>query len=189
MNGNDTKLSKSVTVARYQTLALAGNRKEIARFIQERFEERYFRPVEDSCSKHGFTIMAICCLVIEALESFYQGRADTRHASKQMFRDFFGRVTPLKLFGYDGDWFYQDIRCGILHQAEARGGWRVRRRGSLLDTNTRTINATRFLQELRKAVAAYAQQVEKDDACWKKFQEKMKAVCANCSRSKRVIKR
>jgi len=177
---DNTRLSSSVTVKRYRELQGADDRLALGRFVVERFEERYLRPVEDSPSKHGFTVLAVACLAIEALESFYQGRADTKHASAQMFRDFFGRDTPLKVFAGGNDWFYKDIRCGLLHQAEARGGWLIRRGGPLLDRAARTINATAFLREVRRAVGTYARQLEVDDECWERFQDKMKAVCANC---------
>ena len=178
---HDTKLSSSVTLSRYRELEAAGDRRGLSRFVIERFEERYFRPVENSPSKHGFTSMAIACLAIEALESFYQGRSDTKNCSAQMFRDFFARYPPLQVFGDGGKWFFVDIRCGLLHQAEARGGWHIRRNGPLLDRAARTINATAFLREVRRAVETYAQQLRVDDKCWKLFQQKMKAVCSNCS--------
>jgi hypothetical protein len=152
----------------------------LARFVCERFDERYFNPVENSKSKHGFATLAVACLVIEALESFYQGREDTRGESEKMFRDFFKRDAPLKVLGTGGDWFYRDIRCGILHQAETRGGWRVLRHGPLLDTGARIINATKLLRELRRAVRTYADAVHHDHAVWALFKKKMKAVCGNC---------
>ena len=177
---DDTKLSSSVTVRRYRQLEQVADRHTLGRFVIERFDERYFRPVEDSLSKHGFTALAVACLAIEALESFYQGRADTRGQSKQMFRDFFTRDTPLKVFGGSNDWFFYDIRCGLLHQAEARGGWHIRRSGPLLDSANRRINATAFLRAVRHAVETYAVELEDNEDCWNRFQEKMKAVCANC---------
>ena len=99
-----TKLSSSTTVAQYRTLEAAGDRKAIGQFFVERFDERYFRPIEDSSSKHGFAVLAVACLVIETLESFYQGRPDTKNVSTQMFRDFLARDTPLKVLagGDDG---------------------------------------------------------------------------------------
>lgn len=99
MSAKNTKLSASMTVAHYRALEQAGDRVALGDFIRERFDERYFKPVEDSPSKHGFTLLAVGCLVVETLESFYQGRADTRNASAQMFRDFFARNTPLNVFG------------------------------------------------------------------------------------------
>lgn len=181
MGGKSTRLSSSVTVAQYFILEQAGNREALGRFIQERFNERYFRPVEASQEKHGFTMLAIGCLVIETLESFYQGKANTLGESKKMFNDFFSRDTPFKVFEGNDDWFYGNIRCGILHQAETRGGWRVLQTGPLLDASQKTINAAQFYQELKKAVADYAKQIEFDDSCWQNFQNKMRAICDNCS--------
>ena len=176
-----TKLSSSITVAQYQALEAADDRQPLAEFIRQRFDERYFAPVENSASKNGFAMMAIGCAVIETLESFYQGLADTKGASRRMFRDFFKRKTGLAVFGSDDDWFYGDIRCGILHQSETRGGWRVLRKGPLLDTSAKTINATRFLREMRKAVDGYVLEIQSDDASWANFRKKMAAVCENCS--------
>lgn len=172
-------LSTSVTVERYRILEEQGDRETLAHFIVERFEERYFKPIGDSPSKHGFAILAVCCLVIETLESFYQGRADTKGVSRRMFRAFFQRDTSLTVFNSSDDWFFENIRCGILHQSETRGGWRVWQRGPLLDTKAKTINASRFLRELRKAVLAYSTQLTINDECWSQFKNKMKAVCAN----------
>jgi hypothetical protein len=158
----------------------AADKRALGRFIVERFNERYFRPIEDSPSKHGFTVLAVACLVIETLESFYQGRADTKNVSAEMFRDFFARNTGLKVFAGGKDWFYKDIRCEILHQSETRGGWRVLRKGPLLDAKGKAINATALLRELQRAVEQYAALLERDEMLWKNFQKKMNAVCANC---------
>jgi hypothetical protein len=87
----------------------------------------------------------------------------------------------LKVLGGSADWFYQDVRCGILHQAEVRRGWRVRRTGPLLDIHSRTINATRVLRELRAAVRSYAAELRTNDRLWELFKKKMDAVCANCT--------
>ena len=76
-----TKLSSSTTVARYKKLEAANDREALGQFLVERFDERYFRPIEDSSSKHGFAVLAVACLVIETLESFYQGLPDTRRVS------------------------------------------------------------------------------------------------------------
>src|SRR5262245_41152829 len=117
---DETRLSSSVTVRHYRELVRANNREALSDFIIERFNERYFWPVQTSARKHGFASLAIACLVIETLESFYQGRGDTRSKSSQMFRDFFERKTELRVFADANNWFFRDIRCGILHQAESR---------------------------------------------------------------------
>ena len=182
MSAHNTKLTATVTVEHYQRLEQNNDRKALAEFVRQRFDERYFLPIESMLpqNKHGFMIMAIGCLVIETLESFHQGMATTKRHSSAMFRDFFARNTALNVFGGENDWFYKDIRCGILHQSEARNGWRILRRGQLLDKSTKSINATKFLRELRRAVSAYAKLLQEDEEVWVKFKKKMKAVCKNC---------
>lgn len=177
---DNTKLSSSTTIVRYKKLVASGNRKALALFIVERFNERYFWPIENSSTKHGFASLAVACLIIETLESFYQGFPDTRNCSAQMFRDFFTRDTELKVFAGGNDWFYRDIRCGILHQSESRGGWRVLRIGPLLDKSGKSINATAFLLALKRAVLQYAGKLESEEMVWQNFRTKMKTVCANC---------
>lgn len=174
-------LSSKISISRYLQLENIENRKAIGDFVIQRFEERYFSPIENTPlkHKHGFTILAIACLVIETLESFYQGRPDTIRLSKKMFRDFFNRSTNLVDFIKDGDWFFDEIRCGILHQAETRGGWRIWRKGPLLDKNKKTINATKFLNEIRLEVRRYAEEIQSNDVCWNNLKKKMEAICQN----------
>lgn len=177
---NKTKLTASVSVSDYRKFVETEDREALGRFIVERFDERYFRPVRDSSSKHGFTTMAIACLVIETLESFYQGLPDTKNRSKEMFREFFKRNPALSEFWQGDDWFFTDIRCGILHQGETRGGWKILRRGALIDVQNRTINATTFLGHLTDSVNYYSVQLKSDEVLLEKFFRKMDAICANC---------
>lgn len=175
-----TKLTKSVTVARYRELEAADSRKACGDFLIERFDERYFAPALHANTRHGFTLMAVACLVIEALECFYQGKAHSSRESRKMFKSFFIRNTEFREFVAESDCFYNHIRCGILHQAETTGGWRVTRGGKLLDTEARSINAYSFVVHLQKAVASYARELEKNDDLWRNFRKKMRAVCENC---------
>jgi len=180
----ETRLSKSVTVDKYKQLEEQEDKQAIAAFIVERFDERYFNPVMNSSSKHGFTMMAVGCLVIETLESFYHGWHDS--SKKYPFDKFFERQhaegKSLGVFAGDAIKFHQNIRNGILHQAETKGGWKIRRSGDLLDLDGKTINADRFIRELRKMVAEYADQLHADPILWANFKKKMKRVCANCER-------
>lgn len=175
-----TKLTETITVARYREMEATEDRVACGSFIVERFRERYFAPALHAETRHGFTLMAVGCLVIEALECFYQGKEHSRRQSQAMFKHFFARNTGLEVFGAEGDWFFRDIRCGILHQAETTGGWRVRRAGKLLDMQARSINAYSFVLHLQKAVVSYAQQLETDPEVWQNFRKKMDAVCRNC---------
>ncbi|MGQ9480005.1 hypothetical protein, partial [Chloroflexus sp.] len=163
----DTKLSSSVTIAQYRELEARKDRKEIAKFVQDRFSERYIKPLHGSSkdSKHGFCTMAICCLMIEALESFWHGWSDTKGKSRKAFHHFFVRCSKqnlaLEVFSPIAEDFYKGVRCGILHQAETTNGWRIRRKGLLFDPATKTINATRFHVQLGQALQIYCDTLEK----------------------------
>ncbi len=90
-------LSTSFTVEDYRRLEREQNKQEIIRFIRERFKERYITPLRGNPSKkhkHGFCTMAICCLMIETLESFRQGWGNTqgKGKSKKAFKEFFQMV-------------------------------------------------------------------------------------------------
>jgi hypothetical protein len=176
------RLSSSVTVAQYLQIEANDDREGAGKFIKERFDERYLSPMldVDGRLRHGFSMMAVACLTIEALQAFRSGLSTTRNKSRNMFAAFFAQHPAFSDFA-DGDWFYDDIRCGLLHDAEGRGGWRILRKGPLVDKNDRAINATRFLRALRGAVNDYATELQ-EDRCWALFQKKMKQVIKNCER-------
>jgi hypothetical protein len=184
-NIENCKLSSSVTIARYRKLEAEQKREEISDFIQERFKERYIIPLESipTGKKHGFCIMAVCCLMIEALESFRQGWVKSKGKSKAAFCYFFDDNEPFRDFcGYAQE-FYNNVRCGILHQAETTGGWRIKREGTLFDSASKIINATKFLKELAKCLENYCDELKKshwNSDLWQKVRKKMNAICANC---------
>ena len=149
------KLSKSTTVLDYIRMLECNNKNIIADFLIERFTERYISPLRgDTDQKHGFCTMAISCLMIEALESFAQGLPDSKSKSKKVFSSFFRRCydwgLELGIFCYIADDFYTGIRCGILHQAETTNGWLIHRKGELFNSEEKSINATKFHDELEK---------------------------------------
>ncbi len=183
------------TIADFKEDMKNGDKESLADFIYKRFSERYILPFEsiaDTKKKNGFSIMAVACLMIEALESFYQGLEDTKKISKDCFKSFFSHCEELKAFkGLEFD-FYKNVRCGILHQAETRSGWKIRRLGELLEKNSKTINATEFLKQLKKYLIRYSKELKmhdlKDDI-WLKFKKKMDAIIGNCypKTTKKVI--
>jgi len=177
------------TIADYINDCNQGNKKKMAKFIYKRFSERYIEPfeaIEDKKEKkNGFSLMAIACLMIEALESFWQGLPDTQYKSKKMFKDFFSHCFELKDFIGLEEQFYENIRCGILHQAETRAGWKISRERNipLLDKERRIINATKFQTKLKSYLERYKKELETQDlssSIWKNFKKKMKTVIKNC---------
>jgi hypothetical protein len=179
---SESLLSSSISVSRYLEMEKAKDAKGISAFIRERFSERYVNPFDGNKSKNGFIMMASACLMIEALESFWQGWKKSPN-SALAFCQFFdrnGRFSPLR--GYSQE-FYAHIRCGIMHQGETTGGWHIRRDLSMVfDSVTKTIDATRFLKEMKGSLSDYCTSLEEatwDSGQWKNLRKKMKDVCAN----------
>lgn len=185
---NSIMLSNNVSIKKYRNFVEKKNKEEIANFIHERFSERYITPIENipKNKNNGFCIMANCCLMIEALESFYQGWKATRNRSELAFCKFFDRVKLFSDFhGYTSP-FYRNVRCGILHQAETTGGWKIRRNGPLFDQGQLTINAAKFLKSLKKYLEEYCEWLKSADwnnERWKNLRTKMDALIDNCKRS------
>jgi hypothetical protein len=62
--------------------------------------------------------------------------------------------------------------------------WRIRREGPLFDTGTKTINATRFHDELEKYLKGYCRRLrdsEWDSEVWQNFRSRMQALIDNCA--------
>jgi hypothetical protein len=184
-NTVDTELAGGFTISDYEAARDSSppNRGAIAGAIRQRFTERYIGPVR-AFPRHGFTIMAVSCLMIGALESFRQGWEDSDGKSRKAFSAFFNAFEPFREFRDHADAFYTHIRCGILHQAETTGGWRIRRDTSpLLDASACTINAERFLDALEEVLWDFCDQLEEADWSspeWANVRSKMDAIARNC---------
>ena len=182
---NDSKLSSKVTVDDYKTYVRKGDKDNIADFFKQRIKERYIKPFDCKAHKNGFIMMASSCLMIEMLESFYKGKKNTERGDPT-FAIFFKRHEQFSAFKETGKDFYENVRCGIMHQGETTGGWHIRRNGKLFDESTKTINATKFLLEMNNVLDEYCNKLLAEDwnsQLWKKFRKKMNFVCKNTERS------
>lgn len=180
---------KKYTIADYNRDCKEENVKELAKFVYERFSERYIKPFKkmNPDFKNGFCIMAIACLLIETLENFWQGKAETPQGKgTEYFESFFTRCTDIQneLAAFKGLNFYSQVRCGILHQGETKAGWTIRRAGPLLTKESKVINATKFLVHLSKYLKWYQEELVisnfKNDEIWENFRLKMEAIKNNC---------
>ena len=183
INPDQTKLASRFTVADYKDAYAGRDREAIAEAIRRRFTERYISPVSESNAKHGFTQMAICCLMIEALESFRQGWKSSDGHEKEAFDLFLKRETLFAdLRGYE-HYFFSNVRCGIMHQGETYHGWKIVRRGPLFDSATRTINAARFLSAMKELLDSFCDALktaEWKSEEWLKVNRKMRGLCDHC---------
>lgn len=178
----DSLLSENTTVSQYLAMEQDKNTNAIATFIYQRFHERYLRSFETNSKKNGFIMMASACLMIEALESFWNGWPKSPN-SALAFCQFFDRNSRFSSLHGQSQEFYKHVRCGILHQGETTGGWHIRRDlHTLFDKRTKTIDATVFLREMEGSLSDYCGALGVaawDSGLWKNFRKKMKDVCAN----------
>ena len=181
-----TRLAGETTIRQYREMVQLQNRAGIADLIRKRFEERYLNPVLDSTSRHGFTVLAVCCLMVEALESFRQGWPDSEgKRSEVAFCGFFQAHDEFRDLRPVAHEFYRAVRCAILHQAETTHGWRVHRdTGPLLqqEDNIYWISASEFGQRLRIVLQRYCETLETSDwksPAWTKARVKLQRICRN----------
>ncbi len=185
---SDYKLTRDVTVMQLQNWMKeqgVHSKTEIVKLIRHRFENRYLKHIKSVDS--GFLIMAVSCFVIETLQSFREGVPDTNGMGPRMFKNFFNNEQdnfPDFNEGISVE-FYKHIRCGILHQSETTNGWRVLRKGKLLDETEFSLNAELFLESLNKSVNKYLNELANSDFnsnLWKNAFIKLKDICENCHR-------
>lgn len=141
--------------------------------LERRIRERYIDPVdfliaaenEKPATKRrfGFTVLAIDCLLVEALGSFLGGLEDTNGRSRDTFCKF---LTTQPQFSHEfsqdlAEQFYYEFRCGVLHQAEIGGNSKVWSIGPLVQRVGRAIiiNRNEFHKRLSAEFASYLQQL------------------------------
>ena len=178
-----TKLTTTVTVKQYREFKKSGDQEKIANLIYERFFERYIEPFEDNKSKHGFSMMAVSCLMIETLYCFQNGQKRTVGPGGDVFEKFFSDSIHLKEFVGFGREFYSKIRCGILHQGETYGGWKILRKGAIFVQANKTINATKFMKALKDELREFTGKLKSEhlsSKIWKNVIKKLDYICMNC---------
>lgn len=138
-------------------------------------------------------MMAASCLLIEALQSFFEGLKDTKNVSAASFKNFFDRnadIFPKFAECFPGvakntkeDNFYYNIRCGILHQAETTGGYSiVRDKPGLFDPAEQTVNADEFIDAIEISLDKYLSELRESTVIslrWNKAAEKLTYICDN----------
>ena len=179
------ELSSSFSSEDWPNLKTSKDKKQIITVLRHRYEERYFAPFENNDSKHGFSMMAISCLVIESLCSLLKGWDQTDDKGAIVFEEYFSNSKYLTVFSGHGAEFYSHIRCGILHQAETTGGWKIRRASGspLFSENEKIIHATKFMNALKNEFDYILETLEKeefDSRLWMNVITKIDYLVLNC---------
>jgi hypothetical protein len=177
-------LADGFTVATYRGAVAAEDRPRLAKFLEDRFLERFLNPVHPPAwsARNGFTIMAICCLMIESLETFRVGPAQRKRFKDHLVYEAFfkRRAELLELVPFALE-FYIGIRNGTLHYAQTLAGWRIRRDNSaLFDAKTLTVEADKFHAAIALALKADCQalrEAEWNSQPWINFRDVMDDLC------------
>jgi len=139
-------------------------------YFDKRISERYLEPVDVLIAyekskfpiekKFGFTIFAIDCLLIETLQSFYEGITDSSGHSQRLFKNFLMQRDYFKSYfetDYEAKQFYINFRCGILHQAQTFGDTKIWSVGELIrkEGNYQIVNRIEFHNAVKKEKELY----------------------------------
>ena len=179
------ELSSSFSSESWQELKESRDVVQIVTMLRHRYHERYFDPFKHNKAKHGFSMMAVSCLVIESLVSLKRGWKQTKAKGSKVFDEFFSESKYFADFVGLGGEFYSHIRCGILHQAETTGGWRIRRDASapIVCKELKVVNATKFLNNLEREFDLFLVELEGKDFDsheWKNVVKKIDFIVAHC---------
>lgn len=171
---------EKISVQRCCEFLESKDKENLANFIYDRLYERYIKPFDYPSDdyiknyKNGFAIMTSCCLLIETYVSFTNKNfRNTTSQSGRAFGFFFtsesrfsdlaaggktkdGAIANKKDGGLPND-FYENVRCGILHNAETKNGWTITRErdAHYFDPKTKIINATKFANRLKEVLKDY----------------------------------
>jgi len=195
----EVRLAKNWPRSRVLTCLGNSDKCELGRYLKERYEDRFLKPIELLRSAphnevgYGFALMALCCLLIETIESYRKGwpssygrelknlakRPENKTSppqyklnppfggidSKTAFVDFFTEPDHQQFFpSVNGEVFYTEIRCGLLHQAQTKGSWRITRGGAFWDNSQKTINRNEFAIRTRECFEDYVKELSQ--AVW-----------------------
>jgi hypothetical protein len=184
---DEIRLSSRVTIKKYREMEKAEDRVGVADFIYQRLSERYILPVK-SGAKNGFAMMACACLLIETLESFWNGWKTSQGAGpgEMVFQSFFKRTKRLSEFEVHAISFYKDVRSGILHQGETKRGWKITRNRDfpvVTVNDFKTIQAVKFLNRLDASLRDFCRDLKSADwkgDRWANVRRKMRHIINNC---------
>lgn len=143
----DTEIASNFTVGRYWELrplldpigADGAEWAEVLAAFRRRIRERFLKPIgelarhdtlDDPPTRPGFAILALDCLLIDAIQAFREGRARTNDVSPaRSFKDFLRAPRFVSFNSRDRDEFFHYVRNGLLPMVK-RGA--TGRSGSIL---------------------------------------------------------
>ncbi len=166
-------------------------------FFFDRIHHRYIYPTEtiQKSSKiigEGFAISAILCSLIEALETFYQGKSYKRnpprneheyYKSSLIFKSLLTNREPFCKY-FDADLaknFYENFRCPLLHEAATRKGWKIRIDTTRLiekEDSGYILNRVLFIDAVKEFIEIYRKELLSSREIKKAYIRKMNFICS-----------
>ena len=152
--------------------------------IYDKHGKKIERNIFNEEYKNGFLIMTSCSLLIETLASFLVGQDKTpkdKHVDmfKIVFKYAETKNNDLKIF--QSIYFYWNIRCGLLHQGETYGKFKITREGTeLFEDNT--VDAHLFFIHLKSLLLSYKEDLiiaEWDSKEWDACRQKIRYIESN----------
>ena len=168
-------------------------------FFETRLQLRYLHPIKvlqihGTFQGEGFSILAIQCTLVEFLEATIQG-IKYRHlrrgeslgpyeysSSRDIFASFLVNREPFSR-EFDAPLaldFYTGVRCGLLHEARTKGGWRIWAKGPdsrVIDRKARIAYRDGFHVALEVFIASYAIALLSDTTLQQAFLRKFDDLC------------
>lgn len=157
--------------------------------FEDRIQGRFLNVVEKikSYLYAGFAMLAIDCLLIETLQQFRKGVSETPRGEGKEYFTCFLRETAFKEYFHDreiAEMFYDQIRNGILHQAEIKetsriGLWPEEMVCKTKDGQGLIINRNQFHEKLVEVFTDYTRQLRdpKNEQLRRNFKRKMDYIC------------
>jgi hypothetical protein len=156
--------------------------------FQDRINTRYLEHIE-RIIKHrtsGFAVLTLDCALIETLEQFRQGTGETPWKQCEEYFVSFLTGTSFKqhISAEQASVFYTNIRCGLLHQGEAKSSL-VKRNSTLPliafteDHKGVIVNAKAFHAQLRTTINEYSDLLRNPESTKERaaFRRKMNYIC------------
>jgi hypothetical protein len=153
--------------------------------VRDRLDGRFLR-FASNCLKDeysGFVVLAIDCLLSETIQQFMDGVTNGHGKSQKMVEKFLKGPRFQPDFDAEArEAFYLDIRCGLLHQAEAKRMWLIRRKQPVLlktivNGQGYIVDVERFHAGLQASLNDYLKQISEPTSSllrsnlWKKMNQ------------------
>lgn len=174
LNIGEMEIAPRVSAAVWKTLNLDDASHpdwfKACEILRARLHERFIDPADLLIAaedlkpaaerRFGFVVLGLDCLLVETMAAFREGLLDTRWKSEAAFCRFLTKRPSFASAFPDvavAKRFYEEFRCGILHQAEVGGTSLVWSVGPLIqdDGKRLIVNRNEFHTRLKVEFAGY----------------------------------